>query len=178
MVKSFYQKHVGDGGKQSLKIFQEQVPDLMRKWPVLKFVDTYESVTGDNLDELRVLNDEFIKTYRKLWSAGETYDLPKTYKWSVDDYRNVDSAKPADIMVTNDTFRWGNRPRRLQQGLHSRIIDTSNEGMSVGRSLSQGTSGYDMAKFYDNADRAYTNSNTLDAGPTGDSYLDSNLNLL
>lgn len=168
LVKSVYQAHLEDGGKNTVDVFWEQVPNLMSKWKALEKLDIV-SVNNDSLLELKVLDRKFVQEHKHVWQSAETKILPKTWEWTAEDYGTLDLPVMEDKEVTQDMYRWDNAPLLRRTKLHSRHLDLDNEGMSVGRSLEGLQGGYVMDEVYNAVNTSHPSVNHLVQFLWGDS---------
>lgn len=168
LLKEMYSRHVRDGGTRTKQFFQDQLPWLMKKWPHLNKMDSYESLVDDPESEIVQINKDFLTDHECTFAAGGDFKtLTPTYKMDVYDYRNLDirGTGSDDRIVDNGMYRFNNEIPLYQKtgsagiGRHYDFAG-SREGLT-GRSVEQDVSGYDMSAIYREVDRPYRAIDTL-----------------
>lgn len=162
LLREIYSRHIRDGGSQTKQYFMDQLPWLMKKWPNLDKVDSYESLVDDPVSELLQINKDFLREHECMYAAGGDFKtLTPTYKMDVYDYRSLDIRGKGsdDVVVDSSNYRFNNTIPLYQKTGSSGIgrhldIAGSREGIT-GRSVEQGVSGYDMSAIHREMARPY-----------------------
>jgi hypothetical protein len=155
LIKKFYQSNAKGGGNVPLARFNEIVPPLMIKWQGLRYADSYEDVSGEDLIALVAMNDDFVAQHEHVWRGKEVAKLPATWSFGVDDYRNMDNPLPEDRIVKLGDWHYGRFPTAQRRAMQSKNIDRSNDGFARGRSIEQVTRAYDMSEVLARVDEPY-----------------------
>ena len=158
LSKKLYEKNLRSGNTLSYNGCYNIVVTLVKTFPDLDKLDTYESLIHNVYEEIDFLNQEFIKKYSKQVEANNDYKtITPTYKFTVDDYRNLDPEPQEDKIVNNSMYRYDNTIPLYQRTMNIRHYDRSNDGL-VGRSLmnESSSSGYDMSKITEQVEKPYS----------------------
>ena len=176
ICNDFYRRHIADGGKQPAKYFFEVVPVQMKSWPGIVAAESYETVDGDQLSELQTMNSDFAKEKYLLWRGTGTEEIKiplHVEDWRPEHYGAHDAPKREATTISNAFFKNNNRPKVLQQTMHSRPLDRANEGMAMYRSMGTFIKSMDMSRILSAIKRPYKTVATLDVTPSYNSELDS-----
>lgn len=131
MAKRIYSAHQNAGGQRPLAFFQEQIPTLMRGWPQAASIDSYESLTMDQDEEMAQINQDFFRSVEHQFLPAGGFARVKKLE-TVEDYLNFDTPRDEPTMVNASTYRRGNRfplDRKI-----TRNYDRDGDGLK-GRSL-------------------------------------------
>lgn len=156
VARQFYQRHVNSGGTFTYADFEVQVLGLMKAWPKLSKLNSYESlIYGDMESERHAINEDFIQDNRTAWDAGSEYKtLTATYKLSADDYGLLDVQHNNPVYTSNGHDRYNNTIPMYQSSMNIRHYATQADGMH--ESLMQDVQGYTMDEVYTTVDKPYS----------------------
>lgn len=103
MTKRIYTAHKNSGGTRELSEFITTIKNLMYTWDQLDYIDSYESLTNDD-SELIKINSDFYATLSRYINVIQVKKLS-----TVDDYLNYDIEREPDRMVNNSMYRFNNQ---------------------------------------------------------------------
>ena len=155
----------------NINLLKNQIPNIMHAWAMQTKINNSENVTGDIVQTLEFLNNNFLITHEKLYNRSETDSLNVfRIKDSVTDNCGRESIKKYDEMTAadyhtlnvwnnnnNNTYtsnkihRDGNRIPVWQKSMNTRHYDVDNDGLhsseSDRASLNTQSRGYDMSNI-------------------------------
>jgi len=152
LTKRIYLVHVRDGGKIKYEVFKTQISKMMNSWKRLHLF---------SIDEVRYINEQFMKDYRNVYYVGNDYKtLTRTNTMMAEDYGLLDSMEPQDVFVElGETSRSRQRNlstfRRVSYRNHDR-----KDGGKPGRSLKSRDNGFSMNSYIDYVDKPLENADS------------------
>lgn len=146
LIKTIYQTELA----HTVEYYEKLVPVWMRNWNGIKYYDSYESLVNDYLEELILINQDFLRAHIKERASV----VPKFE--TVNDYRNHDVQREPEVRaVSSSNFRYNNAIPFYQLP-KKRMHDPKGE--LRGRSLGQTAKPIrGMDEYLENVERNYRN---------------------